>query len=339
VLKPLRLLPVEQPHAVAPREGFPVALTAEGKLTPFLQMDPDAGQSDARWAELPRHFWGVVGRPKPGAVPLASFAGEGDAAKKDAAGDREKEQGLIVRQHYGFGRVLFVGLDSTWRWRYRTGDKYHHRFWGQVVRWAAADKPLVAGNAFVRFGTPQPVYRRGEEVEVVARLGEKLGPVKPDLLAGARLVRLPEGPNEKEKVEALVPLARRPAQPRVLGGKVRDLPPGRYAVELVVPELGDKLAGKGGKPLRANFALLPPEGKEMVDLQTRWPLLEDLAVKSGGKVFTPEESGELADLLRNQSVPHVERHEQELYRWWVMLALVVGLLTLEWAGRKLAGLP
>ena len=84
-------------------------------------------------------------------------------------------------------------------------------------------------------------------------------------LAGARLVRLPEDPGGKEKAEALVPLARRPAQPRVLEGKGPDLPPGRYAVELVMPELADKLAdpaGKGGKPLRATFSLLAPEGRE-----------------------------------------------------------------------------
>jgi hypothetical protein len=38
-------------------------------------------------------------------------------------------------------------------------------------------------------------------------------------------------------------------------------------------------------------------------------------------------------------VAHTEHHEQRLWQWWVMLAVVVGLLTVEWAGRKLAGLP
>jgi hypothetical protein len=74
-------------------------------------------------------------------------------------------------------------------------------------------------------------------------------------------------------------------------------------------------------------------------LQTNWPLLEELAVKSGGKVYTAEDAGELVEQLNKESVPHVERHEQRLYRWWVLLALIVGLLTLEWAGRKWAGLP
>jgi hypothetical protein len=339
----LRLLPVEQPHAVSPRDGFPVALTAEGKLTPFLQLDPEADQSDARWAELPRHFWGVVGRPKPGAVPLASFAGEGDAAKKDAAGDREKEQGLIVRQHYGFGRVLFVGLDSTWRWRYKVGDTYHHRFWGQAIRWAASDKPLVAGNEHLRFGTQEPVFRQGQEVEVVVRLAEQTGPPGPDALAGARLLRQGDGP-AGEKSVALVPLKRREAQPHVLEGKVRDLLPGRYEIELAIPELADKLAappGPDGKPgkLRASFTVTAPEGEEMVELATNWPLLDELAAKSGGKVFTAENASELADLLTRQSAVHVEHHEFRLWSWWATLAAFLVLLTLEWVARKMAGLP
>jgi hypothetical protein len=334
----LHLLPVEQPRAVTPKEGFRVTLTEEGKLTAFLQMDPAADQSGARWAEFPPHYWGVVGRAKPGAVPLAGFA-EG---KKDTE-DREKENALIVRQNYGFGRVLFVGLDSTWRWRYKTGDVYHHRFWGQAIRWAASDKPLVAGNEFLRFGTHEPVFNQGQEVEVVVRLADEVGPLAPDALAGARILRQADGGGE-EKAVALVPLKRREAQPRVLEGKVRDLLPGRYEIELAIPELADKLQappGPDGKPgkLRAAFTVTAPDGEEMVELATNWPLLEELAAKSGGKVFTAENAGELLDLLNRQAATHTEHYEFRLWQWWLTLVLFLVLLTVEWVARKFAGLP
>src|SRR5207244_10244232 len=100
---------------------------------------------------------------------LATFAEE---APSRLPSERDRTAALFARQHYGFGRVLFVGLDSTWRWRYRTGDAYHHRFWGQVVRWAASDKPLVAGNEYVRFGTRAPVYRQGGEIDLVVRFDD-----------------------------------------------------------------------------------------------------------------------------------------------------------------------
>jgi hypothetical protein len=334
---PLRkLLPIEEPAVVAPRDGFSVTLTEPGKETRFLELDPDPALSARRWSELPKHYWGVTGRVKPGATSLAWIK-----TGEDRAGlvEREREQALIARQSYGFGRVLFVGLDSTWRWRFKVGDTYHHRFWGQAIRWAAADKPLVTGNAYVRFGTPQPVYRQGEEIELVARIAEEAGPLKSDLLAGARLVRLQENEPTEEAV-ALVPLTRRPAQPRVVEGKVRDLPPGRYAIELVMPDLADRLRGPDdGKPLRAGFTLTPPESRELIDLGARLPLLEELAVKSGGKVYSPEDAPVLVELLTARTVPHVEYHEQRLWQWWVLLVAVMALLTLEWVGRKLAGLP
>jgi hypothetical protein len=339
----LRLLPVEQPRAVAPRDGFHVVLTEEGKLTPFLQMEPAPDENLARWASFPPHFWGVVGRVKPGAVALAHVAeADPQAPKEPPKGEREREEGLIVRQHYGFGRVLFVGLDSTWRWRYKVGDTYHHRFWGQAIRWAASDKPLVAGNEHLRFGTPEPVYKQGQDVEVTVRLAEQTGILGPDALAGARILR--QGGDGGEKAVALVPLKRREAQPRVLDGKVRDLLPGQYHIELAIPELADKLnapPGPDGKPgkLRASFTVAAPEGEEMVELGTNWPLLEELAAKSGGKVFTAENAPELVELLARQTAFHVEHAEVRLWQWWPVLALFLVLLTLEWVARKMAGLP
>jgi hypothetical protein len=334
-----RLLPVEAPRVVSPEKSFLVTLTHEGKLVPFLQMDAAPDKSEQRWAEFPYHFWGIVGRAKPGATPLAYVAD--DAADGRKPGEQEKEQALIVRQNYGFGRVLFVGLDSTWRWRYKAGDTYHHRFWGQVVRWAASDKPLVAGNEYVRFGTRDPVYRQGQEVELTVRLGEEVRPLGPNALAGARILRVA---GAGEEAAALVPLTPREAQPRVLEGKVRDLPAGAYTVELAIPELADKLhlsPGPDGQPgkLRAAFTVTPPESEEMVELATNWPLLEEIAAKSGGRVFTPENATELVDLLTRQSVTRQQHTEHPLWQWWVTLVVLLGLLTLEWVGRKLAGLP
>lgn len=143
---------------------------------------------------------------------------------------------------------------------------------------------------------------------------------------------------------ALAPLERRPAQPRVLETKVTDLPPGRYAIELAIPEMSERLMGpvvegKGPVPLRATFAVLPPESKETLQLELNRPLLDDLAAASGGQVYTPLDARELEKRLVAQGIPHVEHHEQRLWQWWGFLAIVVVLLTLEWAGRKLAGLP
>src|SRR5262249_60166206 len=103
----------------------------------FLRLESTRESSAERWAELPWHYWAMGGDAKPGAEALA-FVADDKAGAADSKGERGNA--LFARQPYGFGRVLFIGLDSTWRWRYRTGDLYHHRLWGQVIRWAAAEK-------------------------------------------------------------------------------------------------------------------------------------------------------------------------------------------------------
>lgn len=338
----LKLLPIQEPRVVHPVKGFPVTLTHEGGLSPFLQLSSAPEKNLSAWANLPSHYWGVVGRAKPGATALAFVAGDELPTDPKGAAAQEREQALIARHHYGFGRVLFVGLDSTWRWRYRVGDTYHHRFWGQVVRWAATDKPLVGGNEHIRFGTQAPVYRPGQEVELVVRLGDEVRPLGPGALAGARILRQVAG--GKEEGVALVPLAPRTAQPRVLEGRVRDLTPGQYAIELAIPELADRLTappGPEGQPgkLRASFTVTTADNEEMVELAANLPLLEELAAKSGGRVFQPENARELVDLLAQQATVRWHHTETRLWEWWPTLGLFLLLVTAEWVGRKWAGLP
>jgi hypothetical protein len=325
-----RLLPIETPQALTPPAGFQVARTASGRETRFLEMDADSQRSEAIWSGLPRHLWGVVGTAKPGATVLAVPAVT--AGERPAAAE-ERKKGLIVWQPYGLGRVLYVGLDSTWRWRYRVGDLHHHRFWGGLLRWAAADRPLMAGNDLVRFGTSQPSYPAGEAVQVVARLSDAAGKIEPGMSAGARILRQEVG--KREQAVAVVPLVPRAAQPRLLEGQLRGLAPGQYAVELAIPTIEDR--GKG--PLRSTFDVRPPETRERIDLGTHWGLLEELAAASGGKVFRADEAAEILRLLQERQSAQTRQESQPLWQWWGLLVLLLVLLSAEWLGRKLAGLP
>ena len=337
-LDPLsKLLPIEKPQLLSPVEGFALSLTRAGRETRFMELDPDPDDNSLLWAGHPRPWsWAIAGQLKPGATALASWFDPSLA--NQALTERERRHAVLARHNYGFGRVLFVGLDSTWRWRFRVGDLYHHRFWGQVIRWAASDKPLAIGNEWLRFGMPQPVVAPGEPVDLTVRLTEKLGPIPPNLLAAARVLALPSETNHSEKTVALVPLNRAPARPRVLEASVPDLPPGLYAVELAIPEWADKTQADG-KPLRLTFRVAPPESKEMLHLETNTELLADLASSSGGRLFAVHEAGQLRDLLTSRSRVTLERQPVKLYQGWWMLPVVVTLLGLEWLLRKRAGLP
>src|SRR5262249_34491755 len=89
-----KLLPIIEPQIVKPPDGFSITRTDEGKHTPLMQLAETSEEGDV-WSELPPHFWGVVGRPKPAATALAR------------AGTEDKsEQALIAWHAYGRGRVL-----------------------------------------------------------------------------------------------------------------------------------------------------------------------------------------------------------------------------------------
>ena len=112
---------------------------------------------------------------------------------RSRAPNRSGDGAVIAAQPYGLGKVLWVGTDATWRWRFRVGDAYHHRFWGQVVRWAAAGK-LAAGNDWVRFGPDRSKLPEGESPRLTARFADGVAGVGPDLLVVARVFKAVASP-------------------------------------------------------------------------------------------------------------------------------------------------
>jgi len=77
----------------------------------------------------------------------------------------------------------------------------------------------------------------------------------------------------------------------------------------------------------------------MVDLATNRPLLEDLANRTGGQVFEPEDAGQLVERLQKALAARQYRSELRLWRSGWTLALFLLPLTTEWVARKLSGLP
>ncbi|CAN5316007.1 hypothetical protein BH11PLA2_BH11PLA2_00100 [soil metagenome] len=326
-----KLLPIKNPEAVDSVEGFPLTFTPAGDRSWFFAMGDTPGDSKAAWEKLPNHFWGVTGELKDGAEALVLGP---------------KGQPLIARQNFGFGRVLYLGIDSTWRWRFKTGDYFHHRFWGQVAQWAASDRLLPVSNAAgtIRFGPREPVYSGGQDVEIIVRAAESVKPLGPQALKAVRVMRLPNVVGGKETTAGFVPLTVPDGRPRDLQAKLRDLTPGKYAVELDIPEWSDQLIGSPGadgraEKLRATFEVVPPDNEEMIDLSANLPLLTQLAEAGGGRVFTPANATELVDLFAAQTATRQIRLDKPVRQSWWTFGLILSLLAAEWSLRKWYGLP
>jgi hypothetical protein len=256
---------------------------------------------------------------------------------------------LLAAHPYGLGKVVWVGTDGTWRWRHRVGDAYHHRFWGQVVRWAAAGK-LAAGNAFVRFGPLKPRAAEGEPVRLQARISEGVPGVGPDVLLAARVFRaapLENGsdgqaaptPTPTGEAVAIVPLRPVPGQPRAFEGIAPGLPVGSYVIRLDAPGLAQALGLEGANPPVATLEVTQRDGSERVELAAARDPLERLAAATGGRVVLDADAGTLPPLLRSRTKTVVRTEETPLWDQPLSLVLFFAVLTVEWVARKRAGLP
>ena len=67
---------------------------------------------------------------------------------------------LLAIQRVGTGKVMFLGVEGTWRWRKAVGDRYHYRFWATAVRWMVR-KRFDSTCWSTKFGPGNEIYFGG----------------------------------------------------------------------------------------------------------------------------------------------------------------------------------
>ena len=335
-----RMLPVEQlvpieirdaSAAMAPpsERGFRLRLTPEGEQTTFLQFDTDPVVNREIWARLPGHLWGLRGTALPTAVVLARSQVPQKGENPLAA---DRSNALIVRRQYGFGQVVWIGIDSTWRWRHRVGDRFHHRFWGQLARWATENR-AAAGNETVRFGPASPDAEDGDAVVFRATWSQGYLRLHPGLTARVDLFRREAG-GDQVAVGGFT-LSAQENRPLVHEGQSTSLPEGEYLARLTV-ENGDPAA----EPVEATLSVGPRRTPELTDVSSDRQLPDRIALLTGGRVLLPEEAGTLPELLAGNGDEEIElREDVQLWDHWLLLVGFFVLMTTEWVVRKLHGLP
>lgn len=328
-------------------EPFRFALTAEGRGHPALQQATGEAANDAVWAGFPEVRWRqpIRGMKEGAEVLLTADGGfsdhevgggeDLDQALVSLAKRREHEAAaaLLVTRQTGKGKVALLLTDRTWRLREGAGDLYHHRFWGNLVRWGAGPV-LRAGGSRVRLGTDQLTYTADDPIKVTARLRDsELNPVADEDLK-AELLRDGE-------VVASVPLA-------AIGGSnglhEAELPAlagaGRYEVRLR-GEAADRLAAEDGSAaVSAGFRVVGSRGPvELAETTLNRPLLETVADLSGGKVVDAADVAGLAGLFLKEGDARRELRETPLWDNALVIGLFALLLAAEWVIRRGGGLP
>ncbi|MBI1312503.1 hypothetical protein GC176_14520 [bacterium] len=340
-----RLLPVSQlrelaihnvpPDALPNEMGFTLALTDDGADEDILRLDVDAIANRRLWQSLPGHFWGLTGTARPSASVLMTAQGLPDSALGPQPSTltplkRERQTGILVHQYYGFGQVLWLGIDSTWRWRQRRGDELHHRFWGQIARWATRNK-AAAGNDVVRLSLSNTQVEPDEPVTVRAIWQKRFLDQNPDLKASVEFVRTDAKASDEPPLR--IELTATERRPELFEGMLPTLPPGAWTARLV-SENADL-----GAPVQAELFVSQQRTVETADLAANRALLARIADASGGRLLLPDQIHEALSVLKLPEDAAGIRQERALWDHWVVMLTFFTLLTAEWILRKLNGLP
>ena len=302
------------PDPVITEEPFQWQRTPEGRRSPILQLEDNEAQNDQVWRNLPGMFWAAgVPRVKPGATVLAVHP-----SRRNADGPYP----LVAEQSFGAGKCYMELVDSTWRWRWRVGDRYFYRYWGQVFR-TLTPKELPGNSKFVQLNADRSNYRIGEKVALNARLLDAYyHPIKAE--SAIATIKNENGQEQHVTLEAT------PNSPGLYTAQIQPDKVGRYEVSLNSP---------ANPEAKASTAFVV----ESLALEKQKPELDDaflkkLASAGGGKYYQPDELAKWMKSLPDNTLVIRSEQEVELWNAPLFLWLFILPLSIEWLVRKRKGL-
>jgi hypothetical protein len=291
-------------------------ITSEGKTDPIFQFaagKPE--QNEAILQNLPGMFWHFpVTRAKPGATVLARH---GDPRMRNEHGPHV----LLATQLVGPGRTIFVGFDSTYRWRY-LDEQYFDGFWARMIDRAGRGKQL-GGRYPYTLTMDRASYRPGSQATLTARF-ENLS----DLDAGI------------DSLSGEVEVGDKPPMPVTLtprGGEKGvfevSFPVSQAGPHFVRVWPGDPEAKATARPATLQFDVELPNleyERPGVDYAT----LQQVASISHGGVFDASQADQIAAAFRVKQVARLLENRQEIWHAPLIWGGILTALFLEWVLRK-----
>lgn len=302
-----------QPGGWGSRTPNNFALTSAGRQSLLTRLADTPEENIEVWDGLPGFQWyAPVLRAKAGTNVLC--------VHKDAANNYGRLP-LLVTQTYGAGKVLFMGTDGAWRWRKGVEDKYHYRFWGQVVRWMAYQRNMAEGNSMRLYYSPdQPQLGQTTvlRANVMLPSGEPLS--KGDVIA---TIVAPSG-----RVED-IRLASTGDEWGAFAGSFTSKEPGRHQLTLSCVQTGASL----DTTIFVQGSNIEPVGRP-----ARPEVLEEMARVTGGKVLSIDQQDEIINYLASLPSPPPSVRRLQIWSHPLTAGLVIMLLAVFWIARKVVGL-
>lgn len=281
-----------------------LALTADGMLHPIMRLGADAAASRERWLAAPGlASTAALGSARPGALVLATAGSAGGLGRP-----------LVAVQRYGEGRAMVFGGEAAWRWRMQmpAGDGTYDSFWRQSVRWLSAASPSpveIHGPLDAIAGEPVRLALRARDASFVAP-------------AGATVSVTVEGPAGERDT----PLAEAGAEAGAYSAVFTPSQAGVYRATA-------RVTWPRGSSEASTSILVGGVDAEMAEPWRHDATLARIAEESGGALVAEADLDTLPSLVQAASGA-TELRERELWHSPWVFALLLTLLTAEWALRR-----
>ena len=323
--------PLAMPHAFDNRlhDLLPVKLRQksaglEAVHTPFrLEVTPDGATHEAMrfyddphrnqnvWSNMPPYYWcAAVERAAAGAAVLA---------RNPSVPTDYGKLPLVAHHFAGQGRVLLVGTDSTWLWRQNVGDRFFYKFWGQAIRFVARRDQAGSKKSWIEV---RPIRAQpGEQAQIELMAFTSDGSPRTERTLSVQVL----GGGSTKAVE----LAADPATK------------GRYAGKFAVAAAGEYRVtyqpGAGAEPAEAKIRVTAA-AEELRHPNVNRPALELMASASGGRLVELPDLASIPEQIKGETKHTLQHREATLWDNWLMLALVMGIYSLDVGLRRLTGL-
>jgi len=266
----------------------------------------------AKWKSLPYLMdYENPGTPKPGASVLANMITPGG-----------RKLPLLITESFGRGRTAIMATGGSWRWQMSLplGDKSHHYFWQQMLRWLVSDTP-----GHVVASMPAQMLLDSGVVALTAEVRDQDYNPAADARVEAHIL----GPGGSS---ALVEMAAVAGSPGQFQGTWSAPKPGAYLTEVTAQRAGKEL----GRDV-LTFQRMDGVAENFHTEQNR-DLLERLASQTGGQYWKPAEIGKLAGSIPYSEAGVTVRETRDLWDLPLVFLILLALRFTEWWLRRKWGI-
>ncbi len=311
--------------------AWPLSFTRDGASAEFLWLEDDPLDSEAAW----QSFEGVYGYyavkdPKPGARVYARFSNPETSI--------DGELPIYAAAHfYGAGRVFFQASGEIWRLR-AVDPRYFETFYTKLIRWVSQGRLMRDSSRGVLL-VDKDRCLLGDQVTIRAVLSDiQHQPLKLDNVPAILLQP------DSQRVPIVLRKVQDSAREGMYEAQFTATQAGDYRIEVTPAE------GKDDELLTADVRVRVP-ALEIEHPQRNDALLKELTDKTGGEYYIGFNAAmnrggagraTLASVIQpnDQTIYLPEsvdsQFDQHLMGW--LIALIVGVLSLEWLIRRLSKL-